>query len=110
MGHLIGLLSGFLAVWLLGATNAPSVLATHDLTSPRVWASALAVALTLLVGLLLRASHPPAAATTLLAALGGFPPSLRSFLTVMGGVLIVTLLEEVLRRARLAQLGKDAGG
>lgn len=32
------------------------------------------------------------------------------FLTMMSGVLIVTPLGEGPRRARLAQLGKDAGG
>ncbi|MFC4638926.1 HPP family protein [Deinococcus hohokamensis] len=103
VGHLIGLLAGFVAVWVFGATNAPSVLATHELTAPRVWASVLAIILTLLGGLLLRASHPPAAATTLLASLGGFPPTLRSILTVMSGVLLVTLCGEVLRRMRLKQ-------
>ncbi|WP_045234533.1 HPP family protein [Deinococcus pimensis] len=107
VGHLVGLLAGFGSALLLGATNAPSVLATHELTAPRVWASVLAVLLTLLGGLLLRASHPPAAATTLLASLGGFPPTVRSFLTVMAGVLIVAALGEALRRWRLAQ--KEGG-
>ncbi len=109
VGHLVGLLAGFLAVGVFQAASAPSVLATHELTAPRVWASVLAVALTLLGGLLLRASHPPAAATTLLASLGGFPPTLRSAATVMAGVLIVTLLREVLRRWRLRQKGAGAG-
>lgn len=103
VGHLVGLLAGFVGVWVFGATSAPSVLATHELTAPRVWASALAIVLTLLSGLLLRASHPPAAATTLLASLGGFPPGLPSVVTVMSGVLLVTLLGEGLRRLRLRQ-------
>ena len=108
VGHLVGLFAGFLAVWLVGATAAPSVLATHELSAPRVWASALAIGLTLLGGIVLRASHPPAAATTLLAALGGFPPTLRSPLTVMVGVLIVAALGELLRRARLRQQPGDS--
>nr|WP_244977120.1 HPP family protein [Deinococcus humi] len=103
IGHVVALLAGFLAVWVFGAADAPSVLATHDLTAPRVWASVLAVALTLLGGLLLRASHPPAAATTLLASLGGFPPTIKSATTVMGGVLLIALLGEGLRRLRLMQ-------
>jgi len=106
VGHLLGLLSGFLAVWMFGLTNAPSVLSTHDLTPARVWASALAVALTLLAGLFLSASHPPAAATTLLASLGGFPPTWHTTVTVLSGVLVVALLGEGLRRLRLAQLGR----
>ncbi|MFC4453881.1 HPP family protein [Deinococcus sonorensis] len=107
VGHLIGLLSGFLAVWLTHASSAPSVLSAHVLTAPRVWASVLAVILTLLGGLLLNASHPPAAATTLLVSLGGFPVSLHSAVTVMGGVLLVTLLGELLRQARLRQKAPD---
>jgi len=103
VGHLVGLLAGFLAVWVCQAAGAPSVLTTHELTAPRVWASVLAIVLTLLVGLLLRASHPPAAATTLLASLGGFPPTLRSTGTVMAGVLLVALLGEGLRRLRVKQ-------
>lgn len=43
VGHLLGLLSGFLAVWIFGLTRAPSVLSAHELTPARVWASALAV-------------------------------------------------------------------
>ena len=104
VGHLLGLLSGFLTVWVFGLTHAPSVLSTHQLTPPRVWASAVAIALTLLLGLLLRASHPPAAATTLLASLGGFPPTWHAGLSVMSGVLIVAVLGEGLRRYRSAQL------
>ncbi|MFB9993906.1 HPP family protein [Deinococcus oregonensis] len=102
-GHLVGLLAGFLAVWVCGAGDAPSVLSVHQLTAPRVWASVLAILLTLLVGLLLRASHPPAAATTLLASLGGFSPTVQSTVTVMSGVLGVALLGEFLRLVRLRQ-------
>lgn len=105
MGHLIGLLMGFLSVWVLGAGHAPAVLSTHELTAPRVCASVLAIGLTLAIGLLARASHPPAAATTLLASLGGFPPTWHSGLTVMAGVVIVALFGELLRRIRLRQLG-----
>lgn len=107
VGHLVGLLSGFLAVWICQAVGAPSVLATHELTSSRVWASVVAIVLTLLFGLLLRASHPPAAATTLLASLGGFPPTVRSTVIVMAGVLLVALLGELLRHLRLKQAGKS---
>ena len=85
-GHLLGLGSGLVAVTLLGANIAPSALATGELTPIRVWASVLAVVLNLLAGLLLKASHPPAAATTLLFALGGFKPTLHDVvIVVMGG-------------------------
>lgn len=70
VGHLVGLGAGFLAVTLLGAGDAPAVLSTNELTPIRVWASVLAVVLNMLGVLLLKASHPPSAATTLLVALG----------------------------------------
>ena len=101
VGHLLGLGSGLLVVTLLGANTAPSVLGTGDLTPIRVWASVLSIFLTLLAGLLLKASHPPAAATTLLFALGGFQPTLHETIVVIIGVLIVGIIGEVLRQLRL---------
>lgn len=48
-----------------------------------------------MIGLgILKASHPPAAATMLLVALGGFPPARRSVGTIVAGVLILTVLGE----------------
>ncbi|MBI3803108.1 MAG: HPP family protein [Nitrospirae bacterium] len=64
-------------------------------------AAVLATGLMLLGVLLLRASHPPAAATTLLVALGGFKVSLHTLTVVVSGVLIVALVGEGLRRLRL---------
>lgn len=101
IGHCLGLLAGYLSVAMLGAAEAPAVLLTHDLTAIRVWAAALAVGLNTLFGLLLKASHPPAAATTLLVALGGFEPKVSSILTVLAGVIIVATIGESLRRIRL---------
>ncbi len=80
------------------------MLSTAHLTPVRIGASALAVALTILVGILLHASHPPASATTLLVALGGFRPTLRDALIVIAGVLIVATIGEFLRRVRLGQV------
>ncbi len=104
LGHLIGLGTGYLAVFLLHAEDASSVLATGHLTPVRIAAAALAVGLTILAGILLRASHPPASATTLLVALGGFRLTLHDALTVSAGVLIVATLGEFLRRVRLGQV------
>jgi hypothetical protein len=105
VGHGIGLAAGFLAVLVLGAQQAPSVLATQQLTPLRLWAAVLSIVLTLLVGYLLRASHPPAAATTLLVALGGFSPTITTIRTVVIGVLIIAIAGEALRRLRLGRTG-----
>lgn len=101
VGHLVGLGAGLFAVAVLGAVSAPSVLSTGELTAVRVWASVLAVVLNLLLGLLFKASHPPAAATTLLVSLGGFKPTWHDVGTVVIGVLIVAIAGEAIRQIRV---------
>lgn len=103
VGHLLGLGAGLAAVFLLGADQAPAVLSSHDLTGTRLWAAVLAVALTLFLGYLLRASHPPAAATTLLVALGSLKPDWETVQTVIVGVLILAFLGDLLRRVRIGE-------
>jgi hypothetical protein len=108
-GHLVGLGAGFLAVTILNAANTPPVVSTEISTVSRVLAAALAVALTLAVSTLLRASHPPAAATTLLVALGSFQTA-NDALTVVIGVLILAVLGEIARQIRIrATSSPDAG-
>ena len=100
VGHAGGLLAGFAAVAILGAWSAPTVLGDHRLEPVRVAAAVIAIGLTVGAGFLLRAPHPPAAATTLLVALGSIA-TLESALVVMGGVLIVAAVGELLRRLRM---------
>ncbi len=103
VGHLIGLSAGVLAVLLLHADQAPVALGTAQIAPVRILASALAIALTIAIGLLLRASHPPASATTLLVALGGFRLDTPTMLIVIAGVILVGILGEGLRRVRLGK-------
>ncbi len=56
------------------------------------------------MGIALRASHPPASATTLLIALGGFQPTVHDLLTIVIVVCIVALIGEFLRRVRLGRV------
>jgi hypothetical protein len=100
VGHLIGLGAGLAAVLLLGASAAPAVLATKELAAVRVWAAVLSAVLTMLGLSILKASHPPAAATMLLVALGGFEPTWHSVGTIIAGVLIVASLGEGVRYVR----------
>ncbi len=76
------------------------------LAPSRILASALAVALTIALGILLKASHPPACATTLLFALGGFAPTVRVAAIVLAGVLLIGVVGELLRRFRLGKVKK----
>ncbi len=100
VGHLVGLGAGFLAVALVNAWSAPPVVSTGILTMPRMGASALAVAITLAVSTFLRASHPPAAATTLLVALGSFKTA-NDVPIVLIGVLILAALGQIARQIRI---------
>src|SRR5690606_3123998 len=96
--HLVGLAAAFLAVALFGIAHAPSVFEAGELSLERVAASVVAVTVAAAMELLLRASHPAAASTTLLAALGSFHPTPRDTLSVVLGVLVVALLGEIFRR------------
>lgn len=99
-GHLIGIFSAFVALSIFAADDAPAVLQTGDTDAGRIWASVLALALLSLLQRALRAAHPPAAATVLLITLGGFGVNWEDAGTIMGGVLLITLVSEPLRRFR----------
>jgi hypothetical protein len=71
IGHLVGVASGFAAVAIFNAWQAP-VVPLNDVTAPRIWAAVVSVGITVLLNSVLRSGHPPAAATTLLIALGSF--------------------------------------
>jgi CBS-domain-containing membrane protein len=105
-GHALGAIAAIIAVLLLGANHEPSVFEAHHLFLMRVLASALAIALLLLAETLTKITHPPAAATTLLITLGGFKPTLHDMASLATGVLIIAILGELMRRARLAQPGQ----
>jgi hypothetical protein len=99
-GHVIGVLAGFAGIFLAGAATAPSVLQTGELTWPRVVAATIAMILTVLGYTLARASHPPAAATTLLVALGGIATADKA-VALLAGVVVLAAAGELLRRLRL---------
>jgi CBS-domain-containing membrane protein len=99
-GHLIGLAMGFVSVMVFNAWQSPSPLLDHQLDMTRVWASALALTLTVLLAFLFKASHPPAGATTLLVSLGALRTR-EDALNLIAGVLIVALLGQILRKLRL---------
>ena len=97
VGYTIGLAAAYVALALLRGNDAPALFAVHALAPVRVWASALAVALSLAGQIALRASHAPAAATTLLVALGGFRPTLHDASAVIAGVVLLAIGGELLR-------------
>jgi len=68
IGHLIGVLAGYLALVVFGLTDAPPDLAAF--TAARVGALALSLALTLSLMAWLDIPHAPAGATTLIVSIG----------------------------------------
>jgi CBS-domain-containing membrane protein len=97
VGHMIGLGAGFFAVWVLGISAQPSVFVAHMVSGSRVCAALLAITIAMALEILLKAQHPPGAATTLLAALGSFRPDWTDTWEVLVGVVAVTVTGELLR-------------
>jgi len=101
VGHAIGFASGCAMVFAFGLNHMPSVFELHSVGLARA-AAVCALALATLLELLLRAQHPPAAATTLLVALGSFHPTWHDAVLVYGGIIGVILAGEAMRQGRLA--------
>lgn len=100
VGHLVGLASACLFVVVLGLSSAPSVFEVHSVSGARLAAAVLSLVLATVLELLLRAQHPPpAAAATLLVALGSFHPDWHDVALIISGVVLVTGTAMVLRSA-----------
>ncbi len=86
-GHLIGVLSGYVALLVFGlAQTAPNL---EAVTSARVGALALALALTLALMVWLNVPHAPAGATTLIVATGLLRTPLQLAILMTAVVLLV---------------------
>jgi len=99
LGHLVGVLAGYLALLAFGLTDNPSAFAAggDGITAARVGAAALALGVTSGVMVWWRVVHPPAGATTLIVALGVLrAPS--ELAVLMLAVAVLLLLGSVLNR------------
>jgi len=96
IGHLVAILAGALSLAVFGLLDHPSIL-TEGVTLARTGAAALSLALTGAVLLLLRSSHPPTGATTLIVSLGLLqtPPEIAM---LMVGVVLLTVAGWVINR------------
>ncbi|MFC9330075.1 HPP family protein [Kitasatospora sp. NPDC057015] len=86
-GHLIGVLAGYFALTVTGLRDTPPDLT--DITWARLWASAVALGLTCGLMPLFGVAHPPAAATTLIVALGLLRTPLQLTVVMIAVVLLV---------------------
>src|SRR5215475_7469835 len=100
VGHLTGLGSGFLSVYLMNAWAAPSVMAMGVVSPERMGAMTIAAALTTLVTLVLRAGQPAALATTLLVSTGAMQTR-QDAVVIVVGILLIAAVGEPVRRFRL---------
>ncbi|HEU4748683.1 MAG TPA: HPP family protein [Gemmatimonadaceae bacterium] len=101
-GHAVAFLCACFALLLLGV-DLSSTVGNRSVPVERVWASAIAIAITALVQPSLRAYHPPAAATALLVTLGLYRVTWKTSVSMLGGVLVVALLGEWFQRIRLKE-------
>ncbi len=97
IGHLVAILAGALALAVFGLLDHPSILA-EGVTLARTGAAAFSLALTGAVLLLLRSSHPPSGATTLIVSLGLLQTP-REMVMLMVGVVLLTVVGWAINRA-----------
>lgn len=99
VGHLVGVLAAFLALWAMDAWSTPGI-GQGTIGWPRIGAVVLAAGITVVVTLLIKATQPAALSSTLLISLGNMQTWQDGFM-IMGGVLIVLLAGEPVRKWRL---------
>jgi CBS domain-containing membrane protein len=97
IGHLVAILAGALSLAVFGLLDHSSIL-QEGVTLTRVGAGALSVALTGAVLLLLRSSHPPTGATTLIVSLGLLQTP-HEMVMLMVGVVLLTVVGWTINRA-----------
>ena len=100
IAHLAAIGCAYLALLMLNANVASAVITRATVPMPRVWASAVSLAMLAVLMPQLRAYHPPAAATALLVTLGAYRMTGKTPLALMAGVVAVALVAELLNRLR----------
>ena len=98
-GHMLAMGAGFFSLWALGAWSAPKVASAGFVPAARIWAAVLAVVITTLTTLALKASQPASLSTALLVSLGSMQRG-RDALAIFFGVLIIAGIGEPVRRIR----------
>lgn len=87
LGHLIGVICGYLALVLFGLTDAPAVMIT-GISLARVGAAALSLAATSSFMIAFDVPHPPAGATTLIVSLGIMTESFDLFILMIAVIIL----------------------
>lgn len=82
---------------MTGAAYAPSPFVVGHLQLSHVVASCIAIALVILIHIALKASHPPAIATTFLITLGSFKATWHDLSAILIGIVIIAVAGEIAR-------------
>ncbi len=101
VGQLVAVAAGFAAVYAVGANAAPAFMSGQPLVLARLWAAAAGIVLTVLLQRGFQATCPAGGAVALLIAVGTVPPTATGALSLIVGILLVTLLGEAGRLAVL---------
>jgi hypothetical protein len=105
VGHIVAIACAYLALLLLDGARAPNFIATRVTPYPRIWASALALAMLAIVQPQFRAFHPPAGATALLVTMGAYKMTGKTPLALTGAVIVIAIASEMLHRVRPRRRG-----
>ncbi|MEV4199572.1 HPP family protein [Micromonospora globbae] len=97
IGHVVALLAGYAFLLACGLADHPSAL-EEGVSGWRIVAAAGSLAVTAVVLYLLRASHPPAGATTLIVSLGLLHTPVQ-LVVAAASVLLVTVVDWAYNRA-----------
>ena len=100
ISHLAAIGCAYLALLMVNALGATAVVTRATVPMPRVWASAVSLAMLAVLLPQLKAYHPPAAATALLVTLGAYRMTGKTPLALMAGVFVVAAVAELLQRIR----------
>ncbi|WP_292380012.1 HPP family protein [Methanosarcina sp. UBA289] len=102
VGHLVGIISGYSIAIITGAAYVQSVFEVGHLQLSHVVASCIAIALVILIHIPLKASHPPAVATTFLITLGSFKATWHDLSAILIGIVIIAIAGEITRHMILS--------
>lgn len=101
IGHALAILAALVGITLTGTIHAAPFATGSPLLFARASAAAIAVALGLGLELAFDATHPPAAATAMLVALGFVPASAHGIGVLFAGIALVIVFGEIARRLRM---------
>ncbi len=98
LGQIVGALAGFAGVYAAHAVNVGKLMGAHDLSWERVAAVAIAVAITAVVQIAVKARSPAGGTTAVVVAVGAEMADWSGAMRLLGGIVLVAVLGEIARQ------------